>query len=64
MQIKKFIEKVSYMDSRSSRDLILSANDARMLRDEIVTLIINKLEEEKNKNKKTVNEVTVTGGRW
>lgn len=62
MQIKKFIEKVSYMDSRTSRDLVLSASDARMLRDEIVTLIINKLEEEKNK--KSVSEITVTGGRW
>ena len=60
LQIKKFLEKVSVMDNLSKRDLVLSSTDARMLRDEIVNLLINKIEE---KPKKPI-DVQVSGGRW
>lgn len=37
--IKKFIDKVSYMESRSGKDLVLTGADARGLRDELAKLI-------------------------
>lgn len=60
VHIKKFIDRVSLLDSQTSRSLILSANDARMLRDELAKLLadiaVQKTESEVN--------VNVIGGKW
>lgn len=60
IHIKKFIDRVSLLDSQTSRSLILSANDARMLRDELAKLLadiaVQKTESEVN--------VNVIGGKW
>ena len=43
IHIKKFIDTVSYLESRQGKDLVMSANDARMLRDEIAKLLADKV---------------------
>jgi hypothetical protein len=48
MYIKKFIDKVSYMDSKMSKDVILPITEARYLRDELSKLLLD-LHEIQNK---------------
>lgn len=62
INIKRFIDKVSAMDARSSKDLILSAGEARLLRDEIAKLLADKLEE--GKMRVNVTPIAISGGRW
>jgi hypothetical protein len=55
------------MDVRSSRDLILSLDEARMLRDEIAKLLADKVEQQRNFSSKSSNEVIqveIMGGKW
>lgn len=63
INIKRFIDKVSAMDARSSKDLILSAGEARLLRDEIAKLLVDRLEENKI-SKSVVQPIAISGGRW
>ena len=41
MYIKKFIEKVSLIESKTNKDLVMSISDARFLRDEIAKLLVD-----------------------
>lgn len=63
IHIKNFIDRVSFMEARSKKDLVLSNNEARMLRDDIAKLIADKLEEQLNK-KEEVIQVQLSGGKW
>lgn len=63
INIKRFIDKVSAMDARSNKDLVLSAGEARLLRDEIAKLLLDKLSEQKVKIPET-QQVNLSGGRW
>ena len=51
------------MDTRSGRDLVMPAIDARLLRDEIVKLLADKLEQHQNRPQETI-EIQVTGGKF
>lgn len=62
--IKEFIDKVSHMDSRSKRDLILSSHEARMLRDEIVKLMAENLEKGRQVKFELPNNLEISGGKW
>lgn len=42
--IKNFIDRVSALDSRPGKDLIMSAYEAKMLRDDIAKLMADRLE--------------------
>lgn len=65
MHIKRFFDKVSSLESKQSKDLVLSNSDARALRDEIAKLLADKLEEEKSKKKEEeIIKVEINGGRW
>ncbi len=61
--IKKFIDRVSAMDSKQGRDVVIPAQEARLLRDEIVKLLADKITENINKQPETI-DVQVSGGRW
>lgn len=54
---------MSAMDSRSSRDLVLAASEARALRDEIVKFLLDNYEEKLNKQPEVI-EVQISGGKW
>lgn len=60
--LKKFIDRVGVLDSSNNRDFIMSSREAKQLRDEIVKLLVEKVENLTNKEEKI--EVEVTGGRW
>jgi hypothetical protein len=66
--IKKFIERVSHMDSTGAASLFLSASDARVLRDELSKLLVDFVNShEKNNNLTTrsdSNERVIRGGSW
>lgn len=67
IQIKRFIDKVSIIESKQSRDVVLPIAEARGLRDEIAKLLSdlyefsNKQNEEKNND---VINVQVKGGAF
>jgi hypothetical protein len=41
LQIKRFIDKVSVMESRQGKDVVIPISEARILRDELSKLIID-----------------------
>lgn len=60
-QIKKFMDKITLAEGRSSKDVVMTVTDAKLLRDEIMTLLI----EQKSPTKKDeIVEVVVRGGKW
>ena len=65
IHIKNFIDKVSFLESKMNKDLVMPMTDARMLRDEISKLLID-LNEAKSKkdNKEEVIKVEITGGKF
>lgn len=59
--IKKFIDKISYLEGRSAKDLVMPLSDARQVRDELIKLLLDvKTVEDKDQ----VIEVVVKGGKW
>lgn len=63
VNIKRFIERVSAMENKSSRDLLIPIQEARLLRDEIAKLLADKLEERINARPETI-DIQVSGGKW
>lgn len=41
IHIKKFIDKIAYLDSKNLKDVVLNIQDARGLRDEISKLLLD-----------------------
>jgi 5-bromo-4-chloroindolyl phosphate hydrolysis protein len=62
LYIKKFIDKLSYLESKQSKDLVMPLSEARLLRDELMKIIIDyaKLNDQTEK----VIEVKVKGGSF
>lgn len=62
LYIKKFVDKISYLESKQGKDLVLPLSEARMLRDELVKILIDyaKISEQTEK----VIEVKVKGGSF
>jgi len=63
IQLKNFIEKVSFLEGKRSKDVVLSISDARLLRDEISKLLIE-LNELKNSKREEVVKVQISGGTF
>lgn len=59
-QIKKLIDKISLMEGRQSREVVLPLNDARELRDEILKILLDK----QNSNSSESVEVVMQGSKW
>lgn len=65
VNIKKFIDRVSGLDVNPGKQLILPAHEARLLRDEIIKLMADKLElYQKSQQTDSVIEVQVVGGKF
>jgi len=63
LQIKNFIEKVSYLESRKVKDCVIPVDDARLLRDEIAKLLAD-LNNFQNSKKQEVLKVEIVGGKF
>jgi len=60
-QIKKFIDKITVIEGRQAREVVLTLNDAKELRDEITKILLDN--REYNKEPETIN-VVMQGGKW
>jgi hypothetical protein len=64
--IKKFIDRVALLDSRPGKDLIMPAQEAKMLRDEIAKLLSDKVDSYSSRpvQSSTTDSVVITGGTF
>jgi hypothetical protein len=62
--IKQFIDKVAALDARPGKDLILSANEAKNLRDDLAKLLVDKLDAAKMSNYTQATSVVISGGTF
>ena len=61
--IKRFIDRVSSMDQNPGKSLVLPIDEARQLRDEIVKLLADKLNDRINAPQDVI-KIEVTGGNF
>lgn len=65
IHIKKFIDRVSSVESRNGKDLIMPLPEARGLRDELGKLLVDYYEiTDGKKNTSEVIEIEVVGGKF
>ena len=56
IQIKRFIEKVSLVESKQSRDVVIPIGEARILRDELASILVD-LYNKNNEKKDSTEEI-------
>lgn len=63
--IKRFIDKVSLIESRRTNTLVLPIEEARLIRDELAKLLADNYEllNKQNKNDQVI-QVEINGGNW
>jgi hypothetical protein len=61
--IKRFIDKVSLMESKQNKDLVMPMIDARGLRDELAKILVDQYDARKEQ-KDAVIQVEVKGGSF
>lgn len=59
--IKKFIDKIVTAEGRQAREVIMTLNDAKELRDEITKILLD--QRENTKEPETI-QVVMSGGKW
>lgn len=66
IHIKKFLSKMSLIESRQNKDVILSITDARGLRDELTQLLadLHELNRQNNSQNSTPIQVEINGGSF
>ena len=67
IHIKNFINKMSIMESKQSKDVVLPMTDARGLRDDISRLLTDLHEmtkEEAVKKNEEINKINIAGGSF
>tara|TARA_R110000868_G_scaffold30923_2_gene113788 strand:+ start:55 stop:255 length:201 start_codon:yes stop_codon:yes gene_type:complete len=65
LHIKRFIDKVSMMETRQGKDVVIPISEARILRDELSKLIIDNYELSQNKVvAEPVFQIELNGGRF
>ena len=63
VHIKKFLDKITHLESTKTKDVVIPLNDARGLRDEITKLLSDYYAlNESNGNKEEVIKVEIKGG--
>jgi polynucleotide 5'-kinase involved in rRNA processing len=65
IHIKRFIDKISSMESKQNKDVVLPMQEARGLRDEVAKLLSDLYERNLEKDKtEEVLKVEITGGKF
>ncbi len=59
--IKKFIDKIVTAEGRQAREVIMTLNDAKELRDEITKILLDQRE---NTKEPEIIQVVMSGGKW
>jgi len=63
IHIKGFVDKIAYIEARSKRDVILTLEEARGLRDEITKLLASMQDNSKSQTNESI-QVIMNGGKW
>ena len=63
IQIKRFIEKVSLIEGRQGKDVVIPVSDARGLRDELAKLLVDHYEMKRDSPEEVI-QVQLTGGAF
>jgi len=58
IQIKRFIEKVSLTESKHSKDVVIPVNEARILRDELASILVD-FYNKNNEKKESTEEIKI-----
>jgi hypothetical protein len=64
LHIKKFMDKMSVVESKMNKDIVLSIVDARGLRDDITRLLADLHELSSNNDKNEIINVQIKGGSF
>ena len=65
IHIKRFIDKISAMESKQNKDVVISMQEARGLRDELAKLLADLYQKNSDQEKKEdVIKVEITGGSF
>ena len=68
INIKRFIDKISLMESKQNKDVVLPMSEARGLRDELAKLLLDLHQlsstSTKEKDDNNVIKVEITGGKF
>ena len=59
--IKKFIDKIVTAEGRQAREVVMTLNDAKELRDELLKILLD--QRENVKEPETI-QVVMSGGKW
>lgn len=63
IHIKRFIDKVSSIEGRQGKDVVIPISEARGLRDELAKLLVDRVDEAKNVTPEII-QVEVVGGKF
>jgi hypothetical protein len=65
IQIKRFIEKVSLTESKHSKDVVIPINEARILRDELASILVDFYNKNNEKKESTEEiKIEIRGGKF
>jgi hypothetical protein len=65
LHIKRFLDKMTAMETKQNKDLVLSMTDARGLRDDIIKLMLDKTEKVEQSNIDVIPQsVVISGGKF
>lgn len=65
LHIKRFLDKMTAMETKQNKDLVLSMTDARGLRDDIIKLMLDKTEKVEQSNLDVIPQsVVISGGKF
>jgi hypothetical protein len=65
IHIKRFIDKVSYIENKQGKDVVIPVAEARGLRDELAKLLVDRYANtDEKKNIPDVIEVEIIGGKF
>jgi DNA-binding protein YbaB len=65
IHIKRFIDKISAMESKQNKDVVIPMQEARGLRDELAKLLADLYQKNSEQEKKEdVIKVEITGGSF
>jgi hypothetical protein len=65
MHIKRFIDRVSNIESRQGKDVVIPLSEARGLRDELAKLLVDHYEiSDVKKNTSEIIQLELVGGKF
>jgi hypothetical protein len=63
INIKKFIDKVFLVESRNGKEVVIPINEARLIKDELSKLLIDRYETEKPSSDTSL-KIEIIGGKF